>query len=88
LKVETVVEILSEETNFAVIRVFSRNYPGVLIQGDSLMDLVGAAKDAIELFEKDKEDAIAALTYVYDELNWRFENYKKVLEENKTPFPS
>lgn len=88
MKIEKTVEVFSEETNFAVIRVFSRKYPGVLIQGDSLMDLVSTAKDAIELFEEDKGEAMAALTYLYEELNWRFKNYKKVLEENNTPFPS
>ena len=75
-----------QETNSDVIRLPGRSYPGVLIQGDSLMVLVGSAQDAIELFEKDKEEAMAALTHLYEELKWRLEYYQEVLDENGTPF--
>ena len=34
------VEVFHEEANFVVLRVPSRKYPGVLIQGDTLGGLV------------------------------------------------
>jgi hypothetical protein len=82
MKKETNVEIFVEESNFVVLRVPSRRYPGVLIQGDSLVNLVSAAKDAIELFDIDKKEALEALKFLYDELNWRLEGYIKTLEAN------
>lgn len=86
MKTEKPVEIFCEETNFAVVRVPSRKYPGILIQGDSLLDLLGTTKEAIELIGEDTEEAKAAITYVHDELNWRLERYREVLKENNTPF--
>ncbi len=86
MKTKKIVEIYFEEPNFAVIRVPSRHYPGVLIQGDSLLGLVGLVKEAIAFVEVDKSEAMDALTELHDELNWRLENYKKVLKENDTPF--
>jgi hypothetical protein len=83
MKKETLVEILAEETNFAVIKIPSRNYPSVLIQGDSLCGLLGSAKEAIELFDIDKEESKEALKHLYEELEWRFEAYWKVCQENQ-----
>ena len=87
MKREAIVEIFAKESNFAVIRAPGRKYPGVLIQGDSLAVLLDTAKEAIELFEKDREESLEALKYLYDQLNRRLEGYKKVLEENNSPFP-
>jgi len=86
VKTEITVEMFGQESDSDVLRVPGRSYPGILIQGDSLMVLVGTAKDAIELFEKDKEEAMAALTHLYEELKWRFEYYQEVLDKNGTPF--
>lgn len=86
MKRAQVVEILAEESNFVVIKVPSRKYPGVLIQGDSLYGIVGTLATAIELFETDKEEAMEALKEAYDELSWRTEGYQKVMEENNSPF--
>jgi hypothetical protein len=83
MKKETLVEIFAEESNFAVIKLPSRNYPGVLIQGDSLGGLLGDVEDAIELFDSDKEEATEALKSLYEELKWRFEAYQKVCQENQ-----
>jgi hypothetical protein len=87
MKKETVVDIYAEETNFAVIKISSRKYPGVLIQGDSLYALLSTVTDVIELFNVDKEEAMEGLRYLYDELNWRVECYQEVLKENGEPFP-
>lgn len=83
MKREQTVEILHEETNFVVIKIPTRSYPGVLVQGDSLGGLMVLAKESIDLFDVDKEEALACLTGLYDELKWRFEAYQKVCRENQ-----
>lgn len=86
MKTEIIVERFGEQSDSDVIRLPGRKYPGMLIQGDSLMVLVGTAKDAIETFEGDKEEAMAALTHLYEELKWRLEYYQKVIDENGTHY--
>ena len=83
MKKETIVEIFAEETNFAVIKIPNRKYPGILIQGDSLMGLLGTAKEAMELFDTDKEEATEALKNLYEELKWRCEAYQDACKENQ-----
>jgi hypothetical protein len=61
MKEERTVEVYCDESNFAVIRIPSRKYPGILIQGDSLLDLLGTARDLIELFERTKRKQKRAL---------------------------
>ncbi len=87
MKKQAIVEVFSEEVNFAVIRIPERQYPGVLVQGDSLYNLLSTVIDVIEVFENDKEEAMEALKFLYKELNWRVENYQKVMEDNNSPFP-
>jgi hypothetical protein len=82
MKKESTVEIYHEESNFVVIRVAERQYPSVLIQGDSLAGLVSAAQTAIELFDDNREEALEELKGLYYQLNQRLEAYKKILKEN------
>lgn len=80
------LEIFAEETNFAVIKLPNRKYPGVLIQGDSLAGLLADIEEAIKLFDSDRDEALEALKSIRGELRWRFEAYKKVLKmENFKP---
>jgi predicted RNase H-like HicB family nuclease len=39
------VEIFSEASNFAIVRVPGRQFPGCVVQGDSLSILLGNAKE-------------------------------------------
>lgn len=79
---EANVEIFAEESNFAVIRVPSRQYPGVLIQGDSLTGIVGDLEESIALFNDDREEAFAALKSGLDQLKWRLDAYLEVCKAN------
>jgi hypothetical protein len=85
MKKEKTIEVFCEEPNFAVVRIPSRKFPGVVIQGDSLLDLVGTAKEVIDLLADDVEEAKGALAYLHDELNWRLEWYQKVMKDNGSP---
>lgn len=85
---EEKVEIYSDTSNFAVMRHPGRNYPGSLIQGDSLYSLCRTA-DAICSLQKQKEYAEA-----FDEMNelrnilWeRLIHYKNVLNEHDIELP-
>ena len=80
---EAIVEVFTEETDFAVTKVPTRKYPSVFIQGDFLMGMVGTAKDEIELFDIDREESMEALKDLYEELKWRLEDYLKICEENQ-----
>lgn len=72
------VELFGQDTNIAVIRLPAREYPGILIQGDSFVDLLGSLEDATNMFETERAEAYEALKYVLDELKWRLEYYERV----------
>jgi hypothetical protein len=77
------LEIYHEGSNFVVLKAPGRAYPGVLIQGDSLTGIVGDAREAIELFDSDREEALELLKGLYEQLNWRLEAYNQVCKENQ-----
>ena len=87
MKRETTVEIFAEESNFVVLRVPGRKYPGVLIQGDSLSGIVGDLEQAINLFETDKEESLGCLKLAYDGLKWRLNGYIQACEDNSEDLP-
>jgi predicted RNase H-like HicB family nuclease len=49
------VDIYSEASNFAIVRIPSRRFPGCVVQGDSLSALLGNAK-AVWQKVKDSSD--------------------------------
>lgn len=79
---EELPEVFCLESNFAVLRMPDRAYPGVLIQGDSLMGIVGELEEAIAHFDNDREESLGCLKNAYDQLVWRLTEYKKVCEAN------
>ena len=82
------VEIYSQATNIPVIRMPGRKFPGSVIQGDSLMVLVGLAK---EVFEKVKNSDDADLVYgaleLKELLEERIEHYESVMEKSGMKLP-
>jgi hypothetical protein len=51
------VEIFSDASNMAVMRHPGRNYPGSLIQGDSLYSLLQVAKEVKNEIKNGYEDS-------------------------------
>jgi hypothetical protein len=82
MKKEATVEIYAEESNFAVIRIPSRRYPGLLIQGDSLAGIVGELEEAIRLFDTDRDESLGCLELAINELRWRLKAYREVCSSN------
>lgn len=80
------VDILSDQTNAAVIRHPGRRFPGVLVQGDTLNNLCQLADVTCREVHRGSPG--------YDEANelrnalWGLLNhYKVVLSEHKLPLP-
>lgn len=66
---QELVEIYSDASNYAVMRHPGRNYPGALIQGDSLSVLCNLSDEIRQQFDNgDTEEAIAVLDEVREML--------------------
>ena len=87
MKVEK-VEIYSDASNYAVMRHPGRNFPGALIQGDSLHALCVAADEACAAAKKAGcDDAFEEISHVRDALWERLNRYSQVLTEHGIQLP-
>jgi len=74
------VELYGHVPNFAVLRLPTRRFPGVLIQGDSLV-LCGQAQAVLAALEGgDLDDARDEARYLVDDLKQRVRAYVDVLD--------
>jgi hypothetical protein len=76
------IEVFHEESNFVVLQTPGRRYPGVVIQGDSLGGIVGELREAVQLFDIDREESRGCLQNAYDNLKSRLDQYHEVCREN------
>jgi hypothetical protein len=85
---ELLVELYSEPTNNAVMRIPGRKFPGVLVQGDSLRTLYLAADAVWRRAVKQGDNALTdeALT-LRESLLEMIGGYEMVLAENQLPLP-
>tara|TARA_R110001592_G_scaffold118279_1_gene320665 strand:- start:6969 stop:7247 length:279 start_codon:yes stop_codon:yes gene_type:complete len=82
------VEIYSDETNRAVLKHPGRNYPGVLIQGDTLYSLCQSLDDGCkELKGKDVGEAFDEINEVRNKMWEMLTHYKVVLAEHNIELP-
>ena len=87
MKVEK-VEIFSDRSNMAVMRHPRRNYPGSLIQGDSLFSLIQDLEEAqADLARGEATEASDSLGVVIASLSERLEHYKEVLRDHNIELP-
>ena len=80
------VEIYSDRTNSAVMRHPDRQYPGVLIQGDTLSNLCRIADQACSEV-KSGGDALESMNELRNMLWDQLNHYKQVLGEHQIPLP-
>jgi hypothetical protein len=84
------IEMYSQTTNCPVVRVPHRNFPGVVIQGDSLAILLDEAQSLCKMAATaNKPELLDAADYLRD-LLWEYVNeYERVMETNglKLPYP-
>lgn len=83
------VEIYSDAPNAAVMRHPARNFPGMLVQGDSLHNLSRMADAALAGAEPDS-DHWHDLKELADDLRSRVNFYAQVMREHglELPFPT
>jgi hypothetical protein len=80
------VEIYSDATNAAVMRHPGRNFPGMLVQGDTLARLCKMASAALA-GAKPESEQWHDLKELADELQWRVDFYAQVLREHNIQLP-
>ena len=87
MRTET-VEMYSDTTNVAIIRLPGRQFPGMLIQGDTLYNLSRMAADALAGAEP-QSDHWHDIKELADQLQSRVSYYAQILREHgmELPFP-
>lgn len=83
------IDVFSDASNFAIVRMPGRNSPGCVIQGDSLWTLASDAKKILEHVRQGKKPIELAEALVKS-LSVRLDHYEKVLKQNgiELPYPS
>jgi predicted RNase H-like HicB family nuclease len=82
------VDLLSQAVNFAVVKLPQRNFPGVLIQGDTLHSLVKNIDRMMDLLNKRKlEELTDELEDMREQLSAAMVHYEHVCTELKIPLP-
>ena len=91
---EQVVELLSKEPNFAIVRTPGRKFPGIVVQGDSLCILCRAAKNVVDALTAAKragtpglDDALDGAEEVHAGLRARLDAYEACLRERGIALP-
>jgi hypothetical protein len=70
------------------VRMPHRNFPGVVIQGDSLMVLLGEAQDVCKLATgSNNPELIEAAEYLRDLLSDYVSEYERVMDANGLSLP-
>lgn len=82
------VELFTDQGNNAVMRVPTRKYPGVLIQGDTLSTLITTTSEAIEALDRgDTVDAQELLGELAAQLKAARERYEAALHAHGIELP-
>ena len=82
------VEIYSDQTNSAVIRHPDRNFPGTLIQGDTLHSYCRELDEAIRSLDSgNSADARDSINEIRNALWSHLSHYKKTLIEHNIDIP-
>lgn len=79
------VEIYSDRSNAAVLRHPGRNFPGVLIQGDTLASIVQGLGSV--RFNVDSREAQEELKEIHERLSELLAHYKAVLLSHSIELP-
>ena len=79
------VELLYEESNFAVVRLPGRRFPGVVIQGDSLFTIDALVNELAKCAKaEDAQEIAEELTQI---IGPRLAKYERVLKERGIQLP-
>jgi len=82
------VEVFAEASNYAIVRMPGRQFPGCVVQGDSLSILCGLARSdhrsVARLGDDELTDDAAELLSLLED---RLKHYEQVLAEHKIELP-
>lgn len=82
------VELLSQPTNYAVVHLPGRKFPGVVFQGDTLHNLLRRITELRELTGKYRDDEVAAsLSELSGSLSEVVQHYETVCSNRGIPLP-
>jgi hypothetical protein len=82
------VEALTDEHNFAVVRLPYRRFPGVVVQGDSLSILVADLRSGLDMLLSGKAEAgISEVRDVLEILEDAQRGYEAALAVHSIPRP-
>lgn len=82
------LDVFSEASNYAIVRMEGRNYPGCVIQGDSLSILVRGSKALLNLIRQTaNQEAIELAEELHDALDGRLVHYERVLAAHGIDLP-
>ena len=79
------VKLLSEPTNYAVVHLPGRAFPGIVFQGDSLNILISNLRDVAA--EADQEERAYGLNSVIEDLSEVQRHYEAVLKREQIGLP-
>lgn len=84
------IKLLTPPHNFAVCKMEDRNFPGVVMQGDSLFALIGLLeRTLLELYESEEgpQSVIPDLEYEVEKLKSVLNRYELACKENGFGLP-
>lgn len=85
---ETTAEVLDPTINCAIVKLSTRAFPGVLLQGDTLYSLYrGVQKTLAALNPDEQREAYDELESVVDSLKGYLDLYESVLTRNGYSLP-
>lgn len=82
------LKLLSPSTNYAVVQMPGRNFPGVIIQGDTLHALVQRFNEMQNLVKIGNYEELAdEIEYIKEELTEALENYEATCSKYRIELP-
>lgn len=82
------VHLLSSPTNYAVVQLPGRQFPGVVVQGDTLHSIIAQLQNIRQHVEADKKiEALGELTDISEQLSMAISRYITTCESNKIELP-
>ncbi len=86
------IKLLTEPHNFAVCKLEVRNYPGVVMQGDSLFSLYSLLRKTLKELEsasdgEDPESVIPDLEYEIEKFKSVLDSYEQTCKKNGYRLP-
>lgn len=82
------LEVFSEASNYGIVRMPGRNFPGCVIQGDSLSILCSFARSIHQrVVALDDEELSGDTAEMLDLLEGRLKHYEEVLKQHDIPLP-